>query len=97
MSQNGCARARRSTGNIPEFLVASAQDPDNLLFNLGLPAKPGDYITDLLSASIAEHGVDIYRQDHNFDPLPYWQAADAPDRVGMTEIRYIEGLYAVVG
>ena len=78
----------------PEYLVASAQDPDNLLFNLGLPAARR-YLTELLSANIAEHGVDIYRQDHNFDPLPYWQAVDTPDRIGMTEIRYIEGLYAL--
>jgi len=81
----------------PEFLVAIEQNPDNLLFNLGMP-EARRYLTDMLSDSIAEHGVDIYRQDHNFDPLPYWQAADAsdgPDRVGMTEIRYIEGLYAL--
>ena len=78
----------------PEYLVASAQDPDNLLFNLGLPAARR-YITELLSANIAEHGVDIYRQDHNSDPLPYWQAVDAPDRIGMSEIRYVEGLYAM--
>jgi alpha-galactosidase len=36
----------------------------------------------------------VYREDFNFDPLPYWQAADPPDRVGMTEIRYVEGHYA---
>ena len=30
----------------------------------------------------------------NMDPLPYWQAADAPNRQGMSEIRHIEGLYA---
>ena len=79
----------------PEYLVALEQNPDNLLYNLGMP-EALRYLTDTLSASIAEHGVDIYRQDHNFDPLPYWQgadASDAPDRVGMTEIRYIEGLY----
>ena len=35
-----------------------------------------------------------YRQDFNTDPEKFWIAADAPDRVGMTEIRYIEGLYA---
>jgi alpha-galactosidase len=78
----------------PEFLLASPQNPDNLLYNLGMP-EAWRYLTELLSASIAEHGVDIYRQDHNFDPLPYWRAADAADRVGMTEIRYIEGLYAL--
>ncbi len=27
-------------------------------------------------------------------PRPTSQAADAPDRVGMTEIRHVEGLYA---
>jgi alpha-galactosidase len=27
------------------------------------------------------------------DPLSFWRGNDAPDRQGMTEIRYIEGLY----
>ena len=76
----------------PEFLLASEKDPDNLLLNLGLP-EARMYITELLSRLIADNGVDIYRQDFNFDPLCYWQSADAPDRVGMTEIRYVEGHY----
>jgi hypothetical protein len=37
----------------------------------------------------------VYRNDFNMDPLPYWRAADAPDRQGITEIRYVEGLYAM--
>ena len=77
----------------PEFLLRCEEDPSNLLLNLGMP-EARQYITRLISGLITENGVDIYRQDFNFDPLPYWQAADAPDRVGMTEIRYIEGLYA---
>jgi alpha-galactosidase len=77
----------------PEFLLASERNPDNLLLNLGMP-EAREYITDLVSGLITECGVDIYRQDFNFDPLPYWQAADAPDRIGMTEIKYVEGLYA---
>lgn len=77
----------------PDFVLASPSDPSNLLLNLGLPQARA-YITDLISQRIAEHGVDIYRQDFNFDPWLYWQAADAPDRVGLTEIRYVEGLYA---
>jgi len=76
----------------PEFLLRCEQDRDNLLLNLGDPAARR-HITDLVSRRIEENGVDVYRQDFNFDPLPYWQAADAPDRVGMTEIRHIEGLY----
>jgi alpha-galactosidase len=44
---------------------------------------------------IAEVGIDIYRQDFNVEPLPYWRAADEPDRVGIHEIRHVEGLYAL--
>jgi len=77
----------------PEFLLTREGHADNLLFNMGMP-EAREYLTDLISGCITEHGVDIYRQDFNFDPLPYWQQADAPDRIGMTEIRYTEGLYA---
>ncbi len=77
----------------PEFLLSSEENPSNLLLNLGMP-EARQYITNLISQLITENGVDIYRQDFNFDPLPYWQAADAPERIGMTEIRHIEGLYA---
>ncbi|MGD0784147.1 MAG: alpha-galactosidase, partial [Candidatus Aminicenantales bacterium] len=30
----------------------------------------------------------------NFDPQEYWRGADAPDRIGISEIKHIEGLYA---
>jgi len=75
----------------PEWLLKAPND-DNLLLDLGNP-DAHRHITDLLSSLITENGVDIYRQDFNFNPLGYWQAADAPDRIGMTEIRYIEGFY----
>ncbi len=78
----------------PEFFLRTPANPDNLLYNLGDPSALA-FLIDLLSTRIAELGVDIYRQDFNFDPLPYWQAADSPGRVGMAEIRYIEGLYAL--
>jgi len=78
----------------PEFLLECDENPDNMLLNLGMPEARA-YITQLLSKLIADNGVDIYRQDFNFEPLPYWRAADTPDRIGMTEIRYIEGLYAL--
>ena len=76
----------------PEFLLRSPRDQDNLLLNLG-DGPALRHITDLLSNHIGQIGIDIYRQDFNFDPLAYWQAADAPDRVGMTENLYIQGLY----
>ena len=77
----------------PEFLLPSKENTIDFLLDLGMP-EAWKYITDLISDRISEYGIDIYRQDFNFDPLPYWQEADEPDRIGMTEIRYIEGLYA---
>lgn len=65
----------------------------SFLFNLGVP-EARRYLTDLVSNLIVEAGVTCYRQDFNTDPAPFWDAADAPDRVGMAEIRHIEGLYA---
>jgi alpha-galactosidase len=52
------------------------------------------WITERVSQILTENGVDLYRQDFNFDPLRYWQAADTPDRVGIAEIQHITGLYA---
>ena len=64
-----------------------------LLFNLGIP-KARRWMTERISAFIAEYGVTIYRQDFNLRPSPFWRKADAPDRKGISEIRHIEGLYA---
>jgi len=51
------------------------------------------WMTEQLVAAIGDYGVDVYRNDFNMDPLPSWRSADAPDRQGMTEMRYVEGLY----
>ncbi|HOC03232.1 MAG TPA: alpha-galactosidase [bacterium] len=76
----------------PEFLLINKEDSGNFLLNLGMP-EALNYIKNLVSDYISNIGIDIYRQDFNIDPLPYWRAADADDRQGITEIRYIEGLY----
>ncbi len=63
-------------------------------FNFGNPAAR-QWVTDQLSRRIDEWGIDIYRNDNNICPLPFWQAADAADRRGATENHDIEGFYAV--
>ena len=67
---------------------------NDLLWNMGEPAARR-FLTDWLSDRIDEFGLDWYREDFNIAPLEFWQHADTPDRQGMTEIRYIEGLYAM--
>jgi len=53
------------------------------------------FLTDYLSEKITRHGIDCLRQDSNVAHLAYWRNADAPDRQGITEIRYVEGQYAL--
>jgi alpha-galactosidase len=60
--------------------------------NLGNP-EARKWITDLVSQFITDNELTWYRQDFNFIPAPYWAAADKPDRVGMSEIQSIMGLY----
>ncbi len=68
------------------------QENDKLI-NLGIP-EARRFLTDFISAKIEEFGLDCFRNDANIAPLEFWRAADAPDRQGITEIRWIEGLYA---
>jgi len=76
----------------PEWFLGERKTGANMLFNLGSP-DARRFLTEFISNFIRDVGIDCYRQDFNFDPLPYWRAADAPDRQGMAEIRYVEGHY----
>ncbi|MGA2063755.1 MAG: alpha-galactosidase [Thermoguttaceae bacterium] len=75
----------------PEFVFGGANSG---LFKLSDPAARR-WLTDLLVRRIGEFGMDWYRNDFNIDPLPFWRQNDAADRQGMTEIRYVEGHYAM--
>jgi alpha-galactosidase len=75
----------------PEFLLR-LPDATNRLINLGDPGARA-FVTDFLDGRIREWGVDVYRQDFNMDPLPYWRVNDREDRQGITEMKYVEGLY----
>ena len=79
----------------PEFILPARNGAAaGGLFNLGDP-QARRWLTDLLLRQIAEFHIHTYRNDFNLDPLPFWRANDPPERQGMTEIRYIEGLYAM--
>ena len=65
----------------------------NALFNLGND-EARIWLTDYISNFLKKEGIDYYRQDFNFDPMDYWKANDKPDRIGISEIKHIEGLYA---
>jgi alpha-galactosidase len=77
----------------PEWFLGEHTPGANLLVDFSQP-EARRWVIETVAGIIEENGVACYRQDFNMDPLPYWRAADEPDRQGMHEIRHIEGLYA---
>lgn len=75
--------------NHPEWLLKS-KGIKNRLLNPGNPAARR-WLTSHIDRIIKKQGIDIYRQDFNIDPLPFWLANDKPDRQGITENHYVEG------
>ncbi len=76
----------------PDWLLKLPNNK-NFLFDLG-NKEARLWMTEYISDLIHKQGIDYYRQDFNMDPMPYWVANDKPDRIGISEIRHIEGLYA---
>jgi alpha-galactosidase len=76
--------------NRPEWIMGGKNGG---LVNLGNP-DAWKWITDRVDSLITSEGVDIYRQDYNVDPLGYWRGADAEDRQGLTENKYVCGYLA---
>jgi alpha-galactosidase len=74
----------------PEWVHGGA---DGGLLDLG-NHQARQWLTDHVDRLLGDEGIDLYRQDFNMDPLPFWRAADAPDRQGITEIRHVEGYLA---
>lgn len=81
------------------FLRLKDTDDKTYLFNFA-DKDARSCITDHLSTMIEKGGISIFRLDGpagaNFQykqPLQWWRDADKPDRQGITEIRYVEGLY----
>lgn len=77
----------------PEWLLSLPSGGDNMLFNLG-NKQALDWLCKYIGDLIEENGIDYYRQDFNMPVNGYWEANDAPNRIGISEIRHIEGLYA---
>jgi len=80
----------------PDWYLGEKKPGATLLLNLGNP-EARDWAIQFVSGMIEKERLDVYRQDFNLEPLPYWRANDAPDRQGITEIRHIEGLYQFWG
>lgn len=75
----------------PEWLIKRGNQS---LFRLDLPEARA-WLTDYIDVQITEAGLSWLRWDFNMRPLEYWRGNDAAEREGITEIRHVEGLYAM--
>lgn len=75
----------------PDWLLKISES-ENALLNLG-NKEARLWLTDYISNFLKNEGIDYYRQDFNINPMPFWETNDKQDRIGISEIRYIEGLY----
>lgn len=75
----------------PEYFLEIPGKGD-ILLDLG-NENAWQYCFDTIAGMIEEIGIDCYRQDFNTDPLECWCQNDTEDRLGITEIKHINGLY----
>lgn len=77
----------------PQYVISPKGDGSGL-FNIGIPEARA-YMTEVLDSAIKTWSLGYIRFDFNIEPLPFWQFENEkdPDRVGIAEIRYMEGLY----
>ena len=73
----------------PKDTILNLDHHDSLL-NLGDRACC-DALIEHVDGIIKTSGVRIYRQDFNFDPKPYWEQNEAPDRIGALENLHVQG------
>jgi alpha-galactosidase len=90
--------------NHPEWLLKAPAGHEQEI-NQGMPLKDRvvlnlgnrealKWLTDNTNRVIQEQGIDYYRHDFNVEPLIFWRHNDAPDRQGVTEIKYVTGFLA---
>jgi alpha-galactosidase len=85
------APGTRLDREFPQWVLRVPNDSDGL-WNLGNP-EARQWMTDYLGQCIQAYQLDVLRIDFNIRPLPIWRAADTPGREGLTEVKYVSGLY----
>lgn len=90
-------RAGKNTAIVkehPEWFFLSERDKDNALINYGID-EAREHIYNYISGHIETLGLSCYRQDFNMNPAVFFEDNDEGDRIGISEIKHITGMYAL--
>ena len=75
----------------PEWFIEAGGD--NCMLDLG-KKEACDYAIETISGLLKNEHIDCYREDFNFDTIPFWNEQDkAMHTKGLAEIRFINGFY----
>jgi alpha-galactosidase len=89
---------KRENNPLPSWKAGPAAEEwsaNNGVLDYGRP-EVQRWVRNLLERYINKYRVKYIRYDFNIDPLPYWNAHDAPHRRGITQLRHIQGFYSVI-
>jgi alpha-galactosidase len=64
----------------------------DFLLNIGIQ-EARKYLFDTISGIIEREGIDDYREDFNLSPQTHFASGDEPDRIGITEMKFVEACY----
>ena len=76
----------------PEWMLSAGGNGNDRLLNIGIP-EACRWMSKTIGDFLEESGIDYYRQDFNIPPEKIWLANDTEGRKGITEVKYIMGLY----
>ncbi len=85
--------ASEAFGVHPDFYLHSARSPHHHMIDFGNP-KARSFILERVIRLVETLDIKVFRIDYNVDPAYLFDQCDAPNRQGMTELRYYNGLYA---
>ena len=77
----------------PEWFY-DATEWNNRILNYGMP-EVVDYVKNVVSEYVQKLGLSCYRQDFNTKLSYYFNNCDEENRIGITEIRHICGMYEI--
>jgi len=77
----------------PEYYLHDPERQHIRAVNFADPAAR-KFILNKMCQLIDQTGMNIFRIDFNYDPASSFDAWDAPERRGLTELQYYNGLYA---
>ncbi len=76
----------------PDWFIEYSKEDDTLLLNYG-NEQAWNYVYDMISNHVVNLNLSCYRQDFNTGISTYCKNNDVENRVGITEIKHITGMY----